>query len=589
MYVADENTSSWFSFDMPEQGQADHSITILPEDDTVEFSLILYDQNQQLVATSTGTGEQVVDLNGSNTGSYFVEITANATDGTEPYDLTFNTPDVAVANDWTGRNDKSSKPLFLGVLGGLQVYSGIHLLSNSEDWFEIQEPILVNTTEHSLRVDIVRGGTAVIKIYDDTGTELATGTGSGLIDLSFPILGNGRKLLMSVSSANGPVSYTLTLAPKPLAAADQFVATEDNSLTVPVDQGSLSNDIDVNSSVSTASVIDQPDHGSLTFSPDGSFIYSPDENYSGIDQFTYYFDDGLSVSNSASVTIDVTAVNDIPVSIGDQYTTNEDARLTIATNTGVLANDIDVDIDDTLTSGLVTNVSHGVLALATDGAFVYTPDATFQGKDHFIYIANDGTANGSDTSVSITVTDYPWHNLDLAMDVNGDLRITATDALVIINAINSDGAHDLPSTRDGGAIAPFVDTTSDNYVAPIDVLRVINLLNTDLEVEGEGEAGDSLEFLYSVWADGNVSQSATRLPSVEVVQAGRTSLASSPDHVLPSLLPQQTSWRSRVGEALADLADDNEELFFGEEDWLGDSIDELLDGSSNARDLSRLR
>jgi hypothetical protein len=48
-------------------------------------------------------------------------------------------------------------------------------------------------------------------------------------------------------------------------------------------------------------------------------------------------------------------------------------------------------------------------------------------------------------------------------------------------------------------------------------------------------------------------------------------------------------WQQRVDDVISDLADDDEELLFGEEDWLGDSIDELLDGSPNARDLSRLR
>jgi len=56
-----------------------------------------------------------------------------------------------------------------------------------------------------------------------------------------------------------------------------------------------------------AQLVDGPDHGELTFYDDGSFIYTPDEGFSGTDSFTYKASDGAADSNEATVTIVVTA------------------------------------------------------------------------------------------------------------------------------------------------------------------------------------------------------------------------------------------------------------------------------------------
>jgi VCBS repeat-containing protein len=81
----------------------------------------------------------------------------------------------------------------------------------------------------------------------------------------------------------------------------------------------------------------------------------------------------------------------------------EDAALSIPAGTGVLSNDTDADIDP-LKATVVTNVSHGVLVLNNDGSFTYTPAPNFNGTDSFTYKANDGLADSSATTVTITVT-----------------------------------------------------------------------------------------------------------------------------------------------------------------------------------------
>ena len=107
----------------------------------------------------------------------------------------------------------------------------------------------------------------------------------------------------------------------------------------------LANDTDVDGSTADRGTWSTgPAHGTLTLNADGSFTYTPDANFNGTDSFTYKANDGTADSNTATVTITVTAVNDAPVAANDTYTTNEDTPLTV-TAPDVLANDTDVDGD----------------------------------------------------------------------------------------------------------------------------------------------------------------------------------------------------------------------------------------------------
>ncbi len=77
-----------------------------------------------------------------------------------------------------------------------------------------------------------------------------------------------------------------------------------------------------------------------------------------------------------------------------------------------------------------------------------------------------------------------WQNSNEALDVNNDNFITAFDALVLINQLNSLGARplDIPSAP----IDEYVDVNGDDNLSAIDALMVINYLNTNaLSLEGE--------------------------------------------------------------------------------------------------------
>ena len=51
----------------------------------------------------------------------------------------------------------------------------------------------------------------------------------------------------------------------------------------------------------------------MTLNPDGSFVYTPDDNFNGTDSFVYHANDGSRNSNDVTVLINVAPVNDAPV------------------------------------------------------------------------------------------------------------------------------------------------------------------------------------------------------------------------------------------------------------------------------------
>ncbi len=186
----------------------------------------------------------------------------------------------------------------------------------------------------------------------------------------------------------------------PVAVNDSYTTTEDVALSI-VAPGVLSNDTDVDGNPLTAALVGDVTHGTLTLNANGSFVYTPTANYNGSDSFTYRANDGTTNSNIAIVSLTINAVNDAPVAVNDAYSTNEDSILSIAAP-GVVGNDTDVE-GNPLTAAVVSLPTHGTLALAANGSFVYTPTVNYTGSDSFTYRANDGTANSNVATVSITI------------------------------------------------------------------------------------------------------------------------------------------------------------------------------------------
>jgi large repetitive protein len=102
------------------------------------------------------------------------------------------------------------------------------------------------------------------------------------------------------------VAVTITpVNDAPIAVDDLFAV--DGTLDVPASEGVLANDSDPEEGALSATVVRGPSHGLLTLSADGSFVYEPEEGYTGADAFTYAASDGEDVGE-AEVTLAVGAV-----------------------------------------------------------------------------------------------------------------------------------------------------------------------------------------------------------------------------------------------------------------------------------------
>ena len=184
------------------------------------------------------------------------------------------------------------------------------------------------------------------------------------------------------------------------ATNDLYFVNEEATLTV-LGSGVLANDWPTGTLI-TAELVTGPAHGTATplFS-NGRINYTPNQNFTGVDTFTYRTRQGVLRSQIAQVSLVVRAINDTPVAANDAYTMTGDSTLTVPA-TGVLANDTDAD-NDPLTAVHFAGPDFGVLTLNPDGSFDYTPDAGYVGADAFYYTADDGQAVSAVTTVSLTV------------------------------------------------------------------------------------------------------------------------------------------------------------------------------------------
>jgi VCBS repeat-containing protein len=146
--------------------------------------------------------------------------------------------------------------------------------------------------------------------------------------------------------------------------------------------------------------------------------------------------DSGGLSDTATVSVNLTDVNEAPVAGGDVYGGDEDVPLAVAAADGLLQNDADED-GDALSAVLSTGPSHGQVHLADDGSFTYTPNADFDGTDRFVYRASDGTLQSSSTTVVISLTPVN----DAPVSANDSYRVE-TDQSATVHAVHGVLAND---------------------------------------------------------------------------------------------------------------------------------------------------
>ncbi|HCH1180627.1 TPA: tandem-95 repeat protein, partial [Vibrio parahaemolyticus] len=234
---------------------------------------------------------------------------------------------------------------------------------------------------------------------------------------------NGSETLMFTATepSGESVSQTVNFTVAPVAdiVADKATVVEDTSTIIKV----LGNDtFEGTDKVVSLDTNNGPANGTVSVNPDGSVTYTPNDNYHGTDSFTYIVTSG-GVSESTTVSVDVTPVNDAPVAKDDIATTQEDTAVTI----DVLPNDTDVDGDKLSIESASVPKEQGTVEVV-NGKLVFTPAENFNGDAEITYTVTDGQLT-DEAKVTVTVNpvnDAPTIKVDAVESITENAVSTDT-------------------------------------------------------------------------------------------------------------------------------------------------------------------
>ncbi len=233
----------------------------------------------------------------------------------------------------------------------------------------------------------------------------------------------------------------------PVAKAQSVTTDEDTVKTIVLagtdeDNDSLSYTVTVN-----------PAHGILSGTAP-NLTYTPAADYYGSDSFSFKVNDGTIDSEVATVSISVTSVNDAPVAVAQNATTDE--------NTAVVIILSGTDVDGDTLSYAYTVPGHGILS-GTAPRLTYTPEADYYGTDSFKFKVNDGAVTSARASVNIIVNrvDDP----PTLADSNGSVaeNAEAGDAVATVTIVDTGDGPVTSMSLSGSGAANF-DVAADGSV-----------------------------------------------------------------------------------------------------------------------------
>jgi outer membrane protein assembly factor BamB len=332
--------------------------------------------------------------------------------------------------------------------------SSIQILSDPQHGDAIIDT-LNGTIEYSSEFNYVGNDSLIYRVSDDDGS-----------------LSNSAKVRIQIRDSNGPIGND-----------DTYQTPEDTILSIAA-PGILSNDINPNGSIEQLTVIGvtNPLHGELNLKTNGSFKYTPDDDYNGVDTWSYVAFDGIYSSNDTVVYITVLPVNDPPVASNDVVSTQKNTLVEI----NVIANDIDIDGSIVFsTLDIISNVTHGHLQIHTTEEIIeYDPTENYIGIDTFQYTIRDNTGALSNTA---TVT----------IHVVGDIPPTASFSFSPVDpVIGEDVTFKDTSTDVGGEIVnwswDFNDSSKSFEQNPVHVFQENGSYAVMLTVTDDNGSTDSV-------------------------------------------------------------------------------------------------
>ncbi|MFK7976667.1 MAG: tandem-95 repeat protein, partial [Halioglobus sp.] len=204
-------------------------------------------------------------------------------------------------------------------------------------------------------------------------------------------------------------------------------AQEDTALVIDPNE-LMANDVDADGDALTIVAVDDAEHGTVELNEDGEIVFTPDANYNGDASFTYTISDGNGGTDSATVTLNVASVNDLPViEVVNTISVDEDGQVSVKYKLD------DIDSESVKLEGTSEN---GTVTINDDGTMTFTPDEGFNGDTSITLTATDSDGGVTTQSIDVDVgkiNDAPVANDPASAKVaeGGDVvsgQLSATDS-----------------------------------------------------------------------------------------------------------------------------------------------------------------
>ncbi|ANM22455.1 serralysin-like metalloprotease domain-containing protein [Rhizobium sp. N941] len=298
---------------------------------------------------------------------------------------------------------------------------------------------------------------------------------NGPVSLSYTVIdGHGGSVPATQSFSLAAVNDAPVLSGN---AATLAAGTEDTAYTISA-ADLLAGFTDVDGDQLSVSGL-TANHGALVDNNNGTWTFTPAENYNGPVSLSYTVTDGNGGSVPATQSFTLGAVNDAPVLSGNAATLSagtEDTAYTISA-ADLLAGFSDLDGDPLSVSGLSAN--HGALVDNNNGSWTFTPDANYNGPVSLSYTVIDGHGGSLPATQSFAldaVNDAPVLSGNAATLVAGSedtaYTISAADLLAGFSDVDGDPLSVSGLTANHGALVDNNDgswtfTPDANYNGPV--------------------------------------------------------------------------------------------------------------------------
>ena len=195
-------------------------------------------------------------------------------------------------------------------------------------------------------------------------------------------------------TVSGSTTVSSSSSRVPVARADTATVAEDTTLS-----GNLAaNDTPSADGGNVWSLATAPSHGTATVNANGTYTYRATWHYNGPDSFTYRIRDANGDVSTATVSLTITPVNDVPVAVNDTFTTTKNKAVG-----GNLATNDAFSGDGGNYLSRLTAPANGTATVNSNGTFTYTPKSNYVGTDSFTYRLRDRDGDTSNAKVTITV------------------------------------------------------------------------------------------------------------------------------------------------------------------------------------------